>query len=120
MLVWTPGKGSPIHDHGNAHCIMKILHGSLTESRYEFPDGDKKKTMELISERTHKANDVAYMADELGLHKMENKGDDYAISLHCRFLSPSPQSKLDVSLVSLADEAVSVSQGVRLWTLVDR
>lgn len=84
VLVWTPGKGSPIHDHGNAHCIMKILHGSLTESRYEFPDSDKQKPMELISQRTHNENDVAYMADELGLHKMENRGDDYAISLHCK------------------------------------
>ncbi|PSR77993.1 RmlC-like cupin domain-containing protein [Coniella lustricola] len=82
VLVWTPGKGSPIHDHGNAHCIMKILHGSLTESRYEFPDSDKEKPMRLTSQRVHEANAVAYMADELGLHKMENTGDDYAISLH--------------------------------------
>lgn len=22
VLVWSPGKGSPIHDHGNAHCRM--------------------------------------------------------------------------------------------------
>lgn len=84
MLVWTPGMGSPIHDHGNAHCVMKILHGSLTESRYEFPESDKERPMELISERTLKKNEVAYMADELGLHKVENRGDDYAISLHCR------------------------------------
>ncbi|KAJ4423062.1 hypothetical protein N0V82_002329 [Gnomoniopsis sp. IMI 355080] len=83
VLVWTPGKGSPIHDHGNAHCIMKILHGNLTESRYEFPNSDKEQPMELIREATYKENQVAYMADELGLHKMENRGDDYAISLHC-------------------------------------
>lgn len=89
VLVWTPGKGSPIHDHGNAHCIMKILHGSLTESRYEFPNSDKQQPMELISQKTYKENEVAYMADELGLHKMENRGDDYAISLHCR-CSPHP------------------------------
>lgn len=88
MLVWTPGKGSPIHDHGNAHCIMKILHGSLTESRYEFPNSDKEQPMELIRQTTYQENKVAYMADELGLHKMENKGKDYAISLHCRFHYP--------------------------------
>lgn len=63
---------------------MKILHGSLAESRYEFPDADNKQPMELVSERTHEENEVAYMADELGLHKMENRGDDYAVSLHCR------------------------------------
>lgn len=84
VLVWTPGMGSPIHDHGNAHCVMKILRGSLTETRYEFPDSDQAQPMRMLSERTSKENDVAYMADELGLHKVENRCDDYAVSLHCR------------------------------------
>lgn len=71
---------------------MKILHGSLTESRYEFPNSDKEQPMELIREATYKENQVAYMADELGLHKMENRGDDYAISLHCRYSPGSTHS----------------------------
>ncbi|GAP82820.1 putative cysteine dioxygenase [Rosellinia necatrix] len=82
VLVWTPGKASPIHDHGNAHCLMKILHGNLTETRYDFPDGDKEKPMEMKSKHVHKENAVAYMADELGLHRMSNHGSDYAVSLH--------------------------------------
>ncbi|XXG98116.1 hypothetical protein Hte_004436 [Hypoxylon texense] len=82
VLVWTPGKASPIHDHGNAHCLMKILQGRLTETRYEFPDGDKEKQMELKSETELAENKVAYMADELGLHCMSNKGNNYAVSLH--------------------------------------
>ena len=83
-MVWTPGKGSPIHDHGNAHCLMKILHGRLIETRYDFPNADVEKPMEIKSERMYEENDVAYMADELGLHRMYNPGSDYAVSLHCR------------------------------------
>ncbi|KAH9904006.1 RmlC-like cupin domain-containing protein [Xylariomycetidae sp. FL2044] len=82
ILVWTPGKGSPIHDHGNAHCVMKILRGSITEMRYDFPDGDKEKPMQVKSENVYKENAVAYMADELGLHRVVNTGSDYAVSLH--------------------------------------
>ncbi|KAI1136950.1 cysteine dioxygenase type I [Hypoxylon sp. FL0543] len=82
VLVWTPGKASPIHDHGSAHCLMKILRGDLTETRYDFPDGDKEKPMEVKSEVVHKENAVAYMADELGLHRMSNQGSDFAVSLH--------------------------------------
>lgn len=26
ILVWSPGKGSTIHDHANAHCVMKVSH----------------------------------------------------------------------------------------------
>lgn len=82
VLVWSPGKGSPIHDHGNAHCLMKILKGDLTEVRYAIPEKDYQGPMEVTYERTHKENDVAYMADELGVHKVWNKGSDFAVSLH--------------------------------------
>ncbi|KAF4954081.1 hypothetical protein FSARC_12248 [Fusarium sarcochroum] len=83
VLVWTPGKGSPIHDHGNAHCLMKILKGDLTETRYAFPEeNEEERPMKVISERTYKENAVAYMADELGLHRVSNRGSDFAVSLH--------------------------------------
>ena len=89
MLVWSPGKSSPIHDHGNAHCLMKILKGDLTETRYEFPrEEDEDKPMEVISERVHKENAVAYMADELGVHRITNTGSDFAVSLHRRSRLP--------------------------------
>ncbi|KAK0641647.1 RmlC-like cupin domain-containing protein [Cercophora newfieldiana] len=83
VLVWSPGKGSPIHDHGNAHCLMKILRGNLTETRYDFPrEGEEGQPMRVISENVYKENEVAYMADELGLHRVWNQGSDFAVSLH--------------------------------------
>ncbi|KAI9902615.1 hypothetical protein N3K66_001967 [Trichothecium roseum] len=83
VLVWSPGKGSPIHDHGNAHCLMKILKGTLTETRFEFPtEGEEKKPMTMIARRQYKEDTVAYMADELGLHRVTNEGSDFAVSLH--------------------------------------
>ncbi|KAJ2979176.1 hypothetical protein NQ176_g3409 [Zarea fungicola] len=83
VLVWSPGKGSPIHDHGNAHCLMKILRGNLTETRYEFPrEGEPSGPMKVITEKIYRENQVAYMADELGLHRISNRGSDFAVSLH--------------------------------------
>jgi cysteine dioxygenase len=85
VLVWSPGKGSPIHDHGNAHCLMKILRGNLTETRFGFPDPrGEERPMEVISRKKYKENQVAYMADELGLHRVTNEGSDFAVSLHCK------------------------------------
>lgn len=62
---------------------MKILRGSLTETRYDFPQDMENKPMEVISQTVHEENAVAYMADELGLHRMSNEGSDFAVSLHC-------------------------------------
>ncbi|KAJ2906316.1 uncharacterized protein MKZ38_002032 [Zalerion maritima] len=108
VLVWTPGKGSPIHDHGNAHCLMKILKGDLTETRYAFPSGDKEEPMQVMSEKTHKENAVAYMADELGVHRVSNRGSDFAVSLHlytppnvakggCHVFNPNTSKKCHVA-----------------------
>lgn len=30
VLVWSPGKSSPIHDHANAHCVMKVRRDIIT------------------------------------------------------------------------------------------
>ncbi|KAF1360753.1 cysteine dioxygenase type I [Lizonia empirigonia] len=87
LLVWAPGRGSPIHDHANAHCIMKILKGSLTETRYAWPTVDlnnsEDRHMKVISEKTYQADQVTYMSDKLGLHRISNPDkENYAVSLH--------------------------------------
>ncbi|PVH96251.1 cysteine dioxygenase type I [Periconia macrospinosa] len=87
ILVWSPGKGSPVHDHANAHCIMKILKGSLTETRFEWPtvalNQNETRPLKVISEKSYAQNEVTYMSDKLGLHRISNPDPkNYAVSLH--------------------------------------
>ena len=42
--------------------------------------------MRVIKETGFEEGKVAYMADELGLHKIWNPGEEVAVSLHCKFL----------------------------------
>jgi cysteine dioxygenase len=68
---------------------MKILKGSLTETRYAWPTINLNKSedrhMQVISEKTYQADQVTYMSDKLGLHRISNPDpDSYAVSLHCR------------------------------------
>lgn len=79
ILVWSPGKGSLIHDHADAHCLMRILKGSLVENRYEIPEGYNKENLippRKIKETRYNAGQVTYMSDELGLHKIGNAVED--------------------------------------------
>lgn len=72
---------------------MKILRGDLTETRYAFPEeGEAEGPMKVIAEKTYKENKVAYMADELGLHRVSNRGSDFAVSLHRMFPSPPAET----------------------------
>jgi cysteine dioxygenase len=36
VLCWTNGQRSPIHDHVGSHCVVRVLRGVLTETRFEF------------------------------------------------------------------------------------
>ncbi|ETS82989.1 hypothetical protein PFICI_04865 [Pestalotiopsis fici W106-1] len=85
LLVWNPGKGSPIHDHANAHCLMKILAGSLTETVYRPCENhaSDSRPLEEESARTYGVNEVAYISDQIGLHRVANPSPDHiAVSLH--------------------------------------
>ncbi|PLB41988.1 putative cysteine dioxygenase Cdo1 [Aspergillus candidus] len=88
ILVWSPGKGSAIHDHAGAHCVMKVLQGSLQETLYAWPDRNKlqqgqRSPPKVTKETTYGENQVTYMSDKLGLHKISNPDpNNFAISLH--------------------------------------
>ncbi|KAL4810717.1 RmlC-like cupin domain-containing protein [Aspergillus unguis] len=88
ILVWSPGRGSAIHDHANAHCVMKILKGNLQETLYTWPDQDKvehgqSSPPEVTKVTEYSENQVTYMSDKLGLHKISNPNpNEVAISLH--------------------------------------
>ena len=40
ILCWGPGQGSPIHDHSNSDCFVKILSGQLKETLFKLPQGE--------------------------------------------------------------------------------
>ncbi|XP_019866077.1 cysteine dioxygenase type 1 [Aethina tumida] len=81
-LCWGEGHGSSIHDHANSHCFMKMLQGSLEEIRFAWPE-EKGQPLKEIGRTRMNLNDVCYINDSLGLHRVENPSNvDTAISLH--------------------------------------
>jgi cysteine dioxygenase len=67
---------------------MKILKGSLRETRYNYPEAPDM-APKAVKETTYMENEITYMSDELGLHKISNP-DPYslAVSLHRTVQSP--------------------------------
>ena len=64
-MTWTPGKTSLIHDHTNAHCIMRILQGHIVETKYEWPIEGVDKPLKVKEIRHYHAGDVAYINDDV-------------------------------------------------------
>ncbi|RMJ21589.1 cysteine dioxygenase [Aspergillus sp. HF37] len=86
LLVWNPQKGSPVHDHANAHCIMKVLAGELRETVYHAPSGSQCAAgdpLQIKSATTHQPDAVSYISDDIGLHRVHNPSrNQLAVSLH--------------------------------------
>ena len=81
ILSWSKGSQSPIHDHSNSHCLVKMLQGSLNETLYDWPAEGQEK-LNVTRDTVFHENQVSYMHDKLGLHRISNKGSETAISLH--------------------------------------
>jgi len=82
ILCWGPGMGSSIHDHTDSHCFVKVLDGSLLETRYAWPE-DSESPMEETGSDLHNTNGVTYISDKIGLHRMENPShSDCTVTLH--------------------------------------
>ncbi|XGW21888.1 hypothetical protein V3C99_004669, partial [Haemonchus contortus] len=83
ILCWGPGMCTNIHDHSGSHCFVKILEGQLKETRFTFPQNNVGEPLVKTGESYASVNDVTYMSDQLGLHRMENPShSENAVSLH--------------------------------------
>ncbi|KAH6569730.1 hypothetical protein BASA50_009725 [Batrachochytrium salamandrivorans] len=100
ILCWGPGHSSPVHDHSNSHCLVKVLDGSICETQYDWPTdssltpahsntdscaslaNESGSSLDVKMQATHTRDAVTYMHDTIGLHKVSNPSSMGAISLH--------------------------------------
>lgn len=81
VLCWNKGKSSPIHDHPCDGCWVKVLQGTIEESRY-VQDEQTQRLTETHKMRCSK-DEISFMHDSMGLHKIGNPSQDIdAITLH--------------------------------------
>lgn len=75
LLSWYAGSISKIHDHSHNGCYMKILEGSLEESKY------KPKTLDFVEKNIYLKNNISFI-DNSHYHKIHNNTIFPAFSLH--------------------------------------
>jgi cysteine dioxygenase len=68
VMCWLPGQHSPVHDHGQSACAVKVIQGAVTETRYALaPDG----LVDPVAERVFRADEVL-LAEEPDIHRLGN------------------------------------------------
>lgn len=64
---------------------MKVLAGQLHETVYHAPNNeiDEEKPLKVKSSKTFGTNEVTYISDDIGLHRVHNPSSSHvAVSLH--------------------------------------
>jgi DMSO/TMAO reductase YedYZ molybdopterin-dependent catalytic subunit len=79
-MCWKNGQRSPIHDHATSGCVVRILRGTATETRFEFaPNGQVK----AVGSRDLPAGSICATQDA-DLHQISNlqAGGADLVTLH--------------------------------------
>ena len=106
VLCWKNGQRSPIHDHLGSRCVIRVLRGTLTETRFEFAANGHVKA--LFSRDCEQGSLVA--SEDTDMHQVSNlqAGSADLVTLHV-YTPPL----LTMGLYSLYERG----RGEEVWTL---
>ena len=83
VLCWGESQVSPVHNHPNSNCLVKLLSGVMQETLFALPSSESNKKLQIMKEVQIKRDDVTYIHDSIGLHAMENPShSEGAVTLH--------------------------------------
>jgi hypothetical protein len=78
MEIWPPGHYSPVHNHGGANAIIRVLHGAIRVSQYAFLSEEVDPFAHLVL----KKNDITWISSTLNqVHKLENTGSKTCVTI---------------------------------------
>ncbi|KAF7969452.1 hypothetical protein HWV62_22333 [Athelia sp. TMB] len=82
MEIWPSKHKSPIHDHGRAYAVIKVLHGEISASYYTKLD--KKSGIKLEPDYTFYKEQVTWISpDQYQVHQLHNDSDRVCVTIQC-------------------------------------
>ena len=79
LICWCAGHQTSIHDHGGEECWVKVIEGEFKETVYKQ---DEIGVLKLTKTKFSKKNEITYMKDFMGFHRLENSANKRSMSLH--------------------------------------
>lgn len=79
LICWCEGHRTPIHDHGGEECWVKVIEGEFKETIYKQNEAGE---LCIVKSLISKPNEITYMKDFMGFHRLENLSKKRSMSLH--------------------------------------
>jgi hypothetical protein len=77
VITWMKNQHTNIHNHPNGGCIMKVIHGQLTEIKY-----NKLKTISHTNLIKSNQTNIITNYNSLPYHQIINNFSPFSVSLH--------------------------------------
>jgi cysteine dioxygenase len=82
VVCWSLWQESPIHNHAGQNCWMAVLDGAVEEIHYEAPAEGQKGRLKEGRTNVFQRGSVAFINDEIALHKVRPCAGLAGVSLH--------------------------------------
>ncbi|WP_204343824.1 cysteine dioxygenase [Psychroserpens algicola] len=79
LLCWNPNQATAIHGHDGEDCWVYLLEGEIEEVYYAYDDSS---VLRQVNSQKYEANELSFMNDRLGFHKLKNVCKGKSLSLH--------------------------------------
>lgn len=76
LIFWKSGQGSKVHNHAERGCLVKMLHGNLTEIRYNIWN-------QKVEEINYIENSLSYIHNKTSIHKIINESNIDSVLFIC-------------------------------------
>jgi hypothetical protein len=97
LEIWPVGHFSPIHNHGGANAIIRVLHGSINVKLFPYLCGQTDK-VSSFSEKNFNKDDITWISPTLNqTHQLKNleKNKDTCITIQCYLYDNQNKSHYD-------------------------
>ncbi len=92
MEIWPPGHFSPVHNHGGANAIIRVLHGEINVSLYPYLSA----FTEPFGTADFKKDDITWLSPNLNqIHKLENKKTETCVTIQCYLYGDEDKAHYD-------------------------
>ncbi|MEM5564034.1 cysteine dioxygenase family protein [Psychroserpens sp. AS72] len=79
LLCWDQGQETAVHGHDGEDCWVYLLEGEMEEIYFTL---DANQYLREVGARNIKPNQLTFMNDKIGFHKLKNSSQGASMSLH--------------------------------------
>ena len=82
LEIWPQGTHSPIHNHGNAYAVIKVLYGAIDVNIYNKPMQGKTESLKHFS-LTEEGQVTWISPNWYQSHQLKNSSQDFCATIQC-------------------------------------